>query len=257
VSTPEQEMTRLSRRGFLWTGVALLGGYGGVKYLASRSNAGGTPWPFRTALEANEGIWHDGLGDRLSPEFSRSALTALRQNGDEGLGEDFDPEMWALTVEGIAGEEGPKTFSLAEIKALPRHEMITEMCCIEGWSMVVQWAGVRLRDFMAKYPPITQSGNDPDLENGRDDLVRYVAMETPDMGYYIGLDMQSALHPQTLLCYEMNGKPLTLDHGAPLRLAIPVKYGIKNIKRIGTIRYTNDRPKDFWAEQGYDWYSGL
>ena len=63
--------------------------------------------------------------------------------------------------------------------------------------------------------------------------------------------------PQTLLCYEMNGEPLNLDPGAPLRLAIPVKYGIKNIKRIGTIKFTNERPADYWAEQGYDYYSGL
>ncbi len=63
-------------------------------------------------------------------------------------------------------------------------------------------------------------------------------------------------HPQTLLCYEMNGEPLTLEHGAPLRLVTPVKYGIKNIKRIGTIRFTDKRPADFWAERGYDWYAG-
>ena len=66
-------------------------------------------------------------------------------------------------------------------------------------------------------------------------------METPGRGYYVSLDMPSALHPQTLLAYEMNGAPLTWQHGAPLRLAIPVKYGVKNIKRIGTIR-VHDRP---------------
>jgi DMSO/TMAO reductase YedYZ molybdopterin-dependent catalytic subunit len=69
--------------------------------------------------------------------------------------------------------------------------------------------------------------------------------------------MPSALHPQTLLAYEMNGAPLTDKHGAPLRLVMPVKYGIKNIKRIGRIEYTNERPADYWAEQGYDYYSGL
>ena len=68
--------------------------------------------------------------------------------------------------------------------------------------------------------------------------------------YYVGLDIESALHPQTLLCYEMNGLPLTLAHGAPLRLFTPVKYGIKSIKRIGTIRFTNQRPRDYWAETG-------
>ncbi len=258
---PRREMRRLSRKGFLWSGVALLGGYGGVKYLASRSDAAGTPWPFRTALEANEGVWHDALGDRLAPTYDRTAITKLRQNGDDGLGtDDWDPAQWKLHVEGLAGDETSRVLTIEDIKALPRHEMITEMCCIEGWSIVVHWAGARLVDFMEKYPPTTQTGDPPDVKNHPEALVRYVAMETPDGGYYVGLDMKSAVHPQTLLCYEMNGKPLDQldeDHGAPLRLAIPVKYGIKNIKRIGTIRYTDTRPKDYWAEQGYDWYAGL
>jgi DMSO/TMAO reductase YedYZ molybdopterin-dependent catalytic subunit len=69
--------------------------------------------------------------------------------------------------------------------------------------------------------------------------------------------MRSALQSQTLLCYEMNGSPLAIENGAPLRLVIPTKYGIKNIKRIGTITYTDQRPADYWAEEGYDWYAGL
>ena len=83
-----------------------------------------------------------------------------------------------------------------------------------------------------------------------------MSLETPDSSYYVGLDMASALHPQTLLCYEMGGAPLLPAHGAPLRLVIPVKYGIKNLKRIGTIRFTDVRPPDYWAERGYDWYAG-
>jgi DMSO/TMAO reductase YedYZ molybdopterin-dependent catalytic subunit len=134
--------------------------------------------------------------------------------------------------------------------------MTTELKCIEGWSIIVQWAGARLADFIAKYPPATRSGEPLDIKNKPQDLPGYIGMSTPDGGYYVGLDMESALHPQTLLCYEMNGQPLTLEHGAPLRLAIPVKYGIKNIKRIGTISYANSRPADYWAEQGYDWYAG-
>jgi DMSO/TMAO reductase YedYZ molybdopterin-dependent catalytic subunit len=82
-------------------------------------------------------------------------------------------------------------------------------------------------------------------------------MWTPGKDYYVGVDMPSALHPQSLLAYEMNGKPLEDRHGAPLRLVMPVKYGIKNIKRIGRIAYVNERPADYWAEQGYDYYSGL
>jgi DMSO/TMAO reductase YedYZ molybdopterin-dependent catalytic subunit len=69
--------------------------------------------------------------------------------------------------------------------------------------------------------------------------------------------MPSAMHPQTLLCYEMNGQPLPLANGYPLRLIIPVKYGVKHLKRIGSLVFSNERPPDYWAEQGYDYYTGL
>jgi DMSO/TMAO reductase YedYZ molybdopterin-dependent catalytic subunit len=72
----------------------------------------------------------------------------------------------------------------------------------------------------------------------------------------VGLDIHSAIHPQTLLCYEINGEPLSLAHGAPLRLVTPLKYGIKHLKRIGTISFADERPADYWAELGYDWDSG-
>jgi len=145
--------------------------------------------------------------------------------------------------------------TMEEIKKLPRTEMVTELKCIEGWSTIVHWAGVRLVDFLTKYPPATKSGKPFDPKH-LDDLPEYVSMETPDKAYYVALDMASALHPQTILCYEMNGQSLPAEHGAPLRLAIPVKYGIKNIKNIGKIKFTDERPKDYWAEQGYDWYAG-
>jgi DMSO/TMAO reductase YedYZ molybdopterin-dependent catalytic subunit len=82
-------------------------------------------------------------------------------------------------------------------------------------------------------------------------------LATPDKGYYVGIDMPSVLHPQTILCYEMNGQPLPLNQGYPLRLIIPVKYGIKHLKRIGTMYFDNKRPPDYWYEQGYDYFSGL
>ena len=145
---------------------------------------------------------------------------------------------------------------LEAIQRLPRLEMTTELKCIEGWSVVVKWAGARFTDFMRAYPPKTISGNPFSLDHP-EDLPPYVGMATPNGGYYVGLDMESMLHPQTLLCYEMNGSPLTDEHGAPLRLVTPVKYGVKNIKRIGTLQYSTRRPADYWAEQGYDWYIGL
>ena len=90
-----------------------------------------------------------------------------------------------------------------------------------------------------------------------EEAMKYVGMVTPDGQYYVGVDMPSMLQPQTLLCYEMNGKPLPLDQGYPLRLIIPVKYGIKHLKRIGVMSFSNDKPKDYWAEQGYDYHAGL
>jgi DMSO/TMAO reductase YedYZ molybdopterin-dependent catalytic subunit len=134
--------------------------------------------------------------------------------------------------------------------------MTAELRCIEGWSEIVHWAGARLADLASVTGLATRGGQpfDPNAHGG--DLLRYTALETPDREYYVGLDMASALHPQTLLCYEMAGRPLTPEHGAPLRLVIPVKYGIKNLKRIGTIRFTDARPADYWAERGYDWYAG-
>ncbi|MBK5270343.1 MAG: molybdopterin-dependent oxidoreductase, partial [Bacteroidia bacterium] len=87
--------------------------------------------------------------------------------------------------------------------------------------------------------------------------LKYVGLNTPDKKYYVGIDIASAMHPQTILCYEMNGQPLPLDQGYPLRLIIPVKYGIKHLKRIGTLFFANSRPPDYWYERGYDYYSGL
>ncbi|HKV41417.1 MAG TPA: molybdopterin-dependent oxidoreductase [Blastocatellia bacterium] len=154
-------------------------------------------------------------------------------------------------------QEESLSLTLDDIKKLPRSEVVTELRCIEGWSVIVKWGGARFSDFAQKYLPSTTGSQSSAAPVKPLDMARYVSLETPGGGYYVGLDMASAMHPQTLLCYEMNGKPLTVEHGAPLRLVIPVKYGIKSIKRIGTIRFTNRRPADFWAEQGYDWYAGL
>ncbi len=145
--------------------------------------------------------------------------------------------------------------TLQQLMAIPKKVMVTEFKCIEGWSYIVQWGGVPLIEVMKKYPPLTKSGDPANFANSFD-LPDFVGMETNDGVYTVGLDMASAAHPQTLLCYEMNGKPLPADHGGPLRLVIPTKYNIKSIKQLGVIRFTNDRPKDYWADRGYDWYSG-
>jgi DMSO/TMAO reductase YedYZ molybdopterin-dependent catalytic subunit len=254
---PESRMRRLSRRSFLWGGAALAGAYAGWQWLITRRPDGGVPWPLRRTLEMNEQLNRDYFQPaRLSTVYPVSAAGEPRTNGDIGMEEELDPGAWALKVEGVAGAPGPITLRMDAIRSLPKVDVVTELRCIEGWSQVVHWSGARLSDFIAKHPPVTQSGN-PARVDRPDDMPEYVGLATPDGGYYVGLDMPAALHPQTLLCYEMNGQPLTADHGAPLRLVIPVRYGVKNIKRIGMIRYVQQRPPDYWAEQGYDWYAGL
>jgi DMSO/TMAO reductase YedYZ molybdopterin-dependent catalytic subunit len=236
----DSELKRLSRRGFVTLGAGAVAGIAAWEWLASRPKVDGLPSPLRTMLETNESLARAYFRKaRLSPQFRGSDLTRVRLNGRLGLTSPIDLDAWRLNIEGAAA---PVSLSLDEIKALPRRSMITELRCIEGWSIIVQWTGARLSDLMAKVPPAQSP--------------QYIGLETPDRAYYVGLDLESAMHPQTLLAYEINGNPLPLLHGAPLRLAIPVKYGIKNIKRIGTLRYTQLRPADFWAERGYDWYAG-
>jgi hypothetical protein len=147
--------------------------------------------------------------------------------------------------------------TMADVRKLPRIEMVTEFKCIEGWSEIVYWGGVRLRDFLEEFPPRIENASQFHLSEFVNSLPEYIAFETPDGQYYVGIERKVALHPQTLLAYELNGQPLTPDHGAPLRLITPLKYGTKQIKQIGRITYTNKRPHDYWHEQGYDYYAGL
>lgn len=252
---PKQQMTRLSRRGFLWGAVAVAFGFEGIRYLNTRTQEAGLPWPFRRALALNEDLAEDYFSNySLAKEYSPNQAKVPKENGGYGLDKDVDTSTWNLNV--VGGKTNNLTVSLAEIMALPSVDMVTELRCVEGWTTIVHWTGCRLRDFVAKFPPDGYAHldvNDPTT------APPYMGLETPDGEYYVGLDMASALHPQTLLCWAMNGQPLTQAHGAPLRLVIPVKYGIKNIKRIGTLTYATSRPRDFWAsnDDGYDWYAGL
>lgn len=241
----EREAAARSRRAFLTMGAAAAAGYAGWAWLRSRPEDNSLEWPLRGMLGNNEKVAEAYFSDgHLAPVFDQSRVDAnTRTNGDVGLASALDVEHWVLNVR-TPGSAGASQITMAQIRALPRVEQITQLNCIEGWTTVVQWAGARFADFTAQY---AQQGGD----------AKYVGMQTPDKEYFVGLDMASALHPQTLLCYEMNGAGLTSVHGAPLRLVIPVKYGVKNIKRIGAITYTNDRPEDYWANDGYDWYAGL
>ncbi|HLJ13104.1 MAG TPA: molybdopterin-dependent oxidoreductase [Bryobacteraceae bacterium] len=238
----EREIARKTRRAFLVGGIAAVAGVGGVEWLKSRPAEDGVAWPFREALRANESVARAYFRPaRLSREYPVKQAEQPKANGDIGLDDDDAIANWKLVLEAPRGRQ---ELRLDAVQALPRVELTTELRCIEGWSTVVHWTGARFADFLARYAPDARPAG-------------YVGLETPDGAYYVGLEMASALHPQTLLAYAMNGEPLTADHGAPLRLVTPVKYGIKNIKRIGRIRFTDNRPADYWAERGYDWYAGL
>lgn len=191
---------------------------------------------------------------KMAPE-SMIQKVEQHQNSDAPKPEDANHTGRSPRGFGEAGESfstlKPNTpgllLTMDDITRLPRHEIVLQFKCIEGWSQIVRWAGVRMADFLEAYPPALVNGKEP----------RYVYMETPDGDYYVGYDMHICRHPQTLLVTEMMGEPLTQYHGAPLRFYTPTKYGYKQIKRIGLIAYTDEKPDDYWTELGYDWYGGL
>jgi DMSO/TMAO reductase YedYZ molybdopterin-dependent catalytic subunit len=239
----KRQMHIRSRRNFLIGGAAAIAGVFGWRWMSDETKAA----LLRQTLEFNERIAQTFYSpSRLAPEFPASRITPERINGMEGLDGEVAGNDWRLYVGGLPGLANDLVLTLDDIKRLQRTEMTTEFKCIEGWSLIVNWAGVRFSDFVTHFA----NGISPNK------LPQYVSMKTPDEKYFVGWDLPSILHPQTLLAYEMNGAPLTNEHGAPLRLASPTKYGIKQIKRIGRIDFTNERPRDFWAEYDYDWYAG-
>jgi hypothetical protein len=232
----DQEIARLTRRSFLTGGIAAALGFGAWYGIRNSSVDGDIPRPLRRAEEVDDVVSHALFSEkRLARTFDSSQIGEARVNSDIGMQDELEPD-WKLQVDGAA------PMSIDQIKALPKVEQITQFKCVEGWNYIMKWGGAKFSDFAAAYPASAKS---------------WVALETPDGEYYVGLDRASAMHPQTLLAYEMNGEPLTLAHGAPLRLLIPVKYGIKNLKRIGKIAFTDTRPRDYWAENGYDYDSGF
>jgi hypothetical protein len=207
---------------------------------------GGIQEPLRTVLNKNETIFSAIFdSNHLVKEYPKSAAAkAARVNGEVGMDEEtFDADAWRLYVIKKSGDT--VVFTLDDIKKVKKIDVVHNFKCIEGWSQVTWWSGVRLSEFL-KYYKLDEEAK-----------MNYVGMMTPNEEYYVGIDMQSALHPQTILCYELNGKPLPMNQGYPLRLIIPTKYGVKSIKRIGTMYFDNERPADYWAERGYDYYGGL
>jgi DMSO/TMAO reductase YedYZ molybdopterin-dependent catalytic subunit len=180
----------------------------------------------------------------LAPVFADSELTPFNKFPINGYDVD-DPEVdfnkWNLTVAGAVQRSGD--YTLAQIQALPKFNQNTRHVCVEGWDVIGKFGGVRLSDFLKMI--------------GADTTARFVTVECAD-DYYESLDMATALHPQTMLCYEMYGQPLTREHGAPLRLTIPTKVGYKQAKYLTDLKVTNVLDKvGYWEDQGYSEFYGL
>jgi DMSO/TMAO reductase YedYZ molybdopterin-dependent catalytic subunit len=189
--------------------------------------------------------------NRLVPTYTKSQITPLRNNYNGATPDPSYIPEWRLTLDGLASGLSVSLNIRNLLASFRLHEQITRLVCVEGWSAIAWWAGLRFDDLLGAYPPMTQA--------------KWVRLESsvnlgpwgnPDP-YFVSLDFSTARHPQTLLTTHLNGKPLTVEHGAPLRLLAPVKLGLKNIKAITRITYTKDEPADYWAMRGYSRYDGI
>jgi len=180
----------------------------------------------------------------LAPTFADSEVAPFNKFPVNGYdvddpGVDFD--LWNLNVSGLV--QKPAQYTLAQIQALPKVRQNTRHVCVEGWDVIGRFGGARLADFLQMI--------------GADTSARFVYVECAD-DYYESLDMETALHPQTLLCYEMYDQPLTREHGAPLRLQIPTKVGYKQAKYLTDLKVTNVLERvGYWEDQGYSSFYGL
>jgi len=240
---------QINRRTFLsFSAFFLLGAAAWKTWFAIKDaeQSDGVQKPLRKVLDVDDKIFKPTFSDNhLAKTYPpNQAARNVRVNSNVGSSpQGFDAAGWQLEVQTL--DKGTLNITLDELKQLPRTEFAFEFKCIEGWSQISWWGGVKFSDFITHYGLQKEAA------------LQYVGLTTPDEKYYVGIDTPSALHPQTLLCYEMTGQPLPVNHGAPLRLIIPVKYGVKNLKRIGKMHFSNERPRDYWFERGYDYYCGL
>ena len=189
--------------------------------------------------------------DRLVPTFTKSQITPLRNNYNGATPDPSYIPEWRLTLDGLASGLSVSLDIRTLLTSFQVHEQITRLVCVEGWSAIAWWAGLRFDDLLRAYPPMSQA-KWARLESS----VNRGPWGNPDP-YFVSLDLSTASHPQTLLATHLNGKPLTVEHGAPLRLLLPVKLGLKNIKAVTWITYTKDEPADYWAKHGYSRYDGI
>ena len=179
---------------------------------------------------------------KLAPEYPESRIeTPFPFNAYYGEDEVkvIDETDYKLELGGLIKER--KAWRLPELYALPQVSQVTRLICVEGWSAIGKWSGVRLGDFLQRV--------------GADLSAKYVGFKCGD-DYYGSIDMPSALHPQTILALRYADQILPPKYGFPMRLRIPTKLGFKNPKHIAVIFVSNTHPGGYWEDQGYNWFSG-
>ncbi len=235
-------MSAWSRRAFLRGGLRAAGlvTLGGLACDSDRPRTG-----FLGAMERVNERFQRALFDpsRLAPELPESAESLPGDFPMYKIGPDYPepPRGWALAVGGLVRR--PVALSLDALERLPRTRVRVRHHCVEGWSAVAAWDGVRLSDIARLVEP--------------DPRARYVELRSFEPGYYSSWDLESALHPQTILAYGMNGQPLVREYGAPLRLYSAVKLGYKMVKYVSAVTFLPVRTGGYWEDRGYEWFAGV
>jgi DMSO/TMAO reductase YedYZ molybdopterin-dependent catalytic subunit len=151
------------------------------------------------------------------------------------------PDNWALEVGGLV--RTPVRLTRAMLEALPRVTYTVKHHCVEGWTAIATWTGAPVSAVVAMVQPTADA--------------RYLRFDSFDKRYANGWDLKSAMHPQTILAYAYNDRPLMTEHGAPLRLYSPIKLGYKLTKYLTAMTFTRERPGGYWEDQGYPWLGGI
>ena len=252
------------RRKFLARAVASLSAF----TLGGCDRLGDTVW-FPKILQASESLSkgvHQLIGGRrsMAQEFTAADLSpTFRGNGNTNPKSDAYRTLakkefidWSLDVNGLV--EQPTSFSLEQLKAMPARTQITRHDCVEGWSAIGQWTGVPLAQVLALVKPKPAARfvvfHCADHFKGRD------GSDTP---YYESIDMDDAYHPQTILAYGLNGIPLPVTNGAPLRLRVERQLGYKHAKYVMRLElvenfaHISGGKGGYWEDRGYQWYAGI
>ena len=229
-----------SRRAVLGAGLGLIAGLG-------------RPLPARAAIHEAPNSLEQISRHNNYYEFSTAKDVVWK------LAEEFHPQPWTVTIEGAV--ERPRTWDFDELlKRFAQEDRIYRLRCVEGWAMVVPWRGWSLAALIKQVEP---TGNAKFVEFhtlADPKTMPFVGSRVLDWPYVEGLRMDEAMHPLTMLVFGMYGEVLPNQNGAPLRLAVPWKYGFKSGKSIVRIRFTEQQPKTAWvkaAAQEYGFYSNV